>query len=610
MIVIFITIKMSKQKPTIRIRILLIKRKIIVRKYAYRFYHQTISSILPSVAQKHYRTKVLRKYFRLMKQFMYQEKYIWRLILRANIHYNYTLKERYFQRWNAFKNESKEIKCKLKKSDKHFKLKLKRKSFTNLAYFPLYKKLYKIYNYLLRKYFVFLFLNYSILYLNLNMVNYTKNYLILFYMKRKENIRHINNSFTSIKRYTRNRRIKKGNHNKAINFFKRKYCHLILKYYFAIWKKNTEEAITARLQLNEVENFYERKIMKRVMNKLLWYKEIRQSKRYKQHVVDEFYKTKLKKNVLRRFKMYAAHHLIKIEKRQRAETFSSSKIKAKYFKLLLCYYQKQQRLKFFRQTLIFRIKHRYFRHFQLYVKHKAIEKENWARAASCYNQKLKKKTLLKLANNAKQSKTKSEQIIKFVAEKSKILQRKYFYNWIAFMQDLNEMRSKFNVVIEHYKKKTTIKHWQAWKEYIKDNKIKINQIEKIIMRWSLRHWKQLIMEEKLYRIKMIEAQKIFKNASLKTGFKIFIRAGLSHQIARENRMIDNFEQKLKLVAKYFCIWKNKVFQNNFCGFDDGQIVNYFNSNDAYIEKFQWNSLCFEEPKIPNYLKTIKNNIFD
>lgn len=543
--------------------------------------------------------RIQRKYFQKMKVFWYEEKEIWRLMLRAKVHYNFKSKKKYFKAWISFKNQQKENRIKQKKAENHHFLKLKRKYFTYIAYFPLNEKLFAIYKYILQNYIIYLFLNFNILSIHLNFLTVNRNYIIYSYMKSKLNEKRVNLSISMLRINALERKRERENRRKAVEFFRRKYYDAA-KVYLSFWIKYARKKINRKHQLAKAQNFYELKLKVVYMKKLFNYLNYRQIKRYKANLATELHAKQLKRNTFRILRRFVLYRLTKYEKHRYAIAHHEETLKLKYFRNLLNFTKDEIRLRSIKEQLCFNIKMRCLRQLRLYLIHKKSKKINKLLATSHNEYKIKVNVINSLKTCLMKRNINEYKLGKFIHEKNVQMCKKYFEMWALFKQDRINQRYKTQKATQHLNKKILKKYWQLWTEYILNYSAIQNELEKLLKNWMFRQWKTFVHNRLKYKENMAKAYDMYQNNLIKTALSIIVKAGLNQERSKERVIFNDIEHKLKLASKYFKIWRNKCLIND--AFDDEISSQCVLSQSDFTEKFEWHPLCFEEPKVPCYLK--------
>lgn len=554
-------------------------------------YHQI--NLLPSIAIKFYEIEMKRKYFDKLKLYIFERRKIWRLILRANVHYKFNIKRKYFCAWLTFRSANKAKKIKYKRAVDHNCLKLKRKYFYYVAFYPLVKLLLIVCERLLTLCIYYLFFNYNILYLHLDAITCRRNYLILLYSRDKHYTKLCGKALTTLHDHAIFKRHKREINAKSRNFFMAKNYPQYLRRYVRTWITFANDSIRKRCQMCVAEEFYNERLMKKCIKKLMEYKNYNRTKRSNTVLATTFFAVKLKIKYFKALSLYHRRRLLKYKNLQRAGEFFMTKLKLQYFLVIQHFAKEEQQYRTALVSFNRKIAGRCLQHLRTYAASRKEKNFKKFLALEHYEIKLKTVFFRALLKNCKHYRKLTEKSDSLYYKK---LLSKYLCTWKKFMSIKREKQLKRYQSKQHLEAKIKTKYFKLWKVFIRENRILITNLESILIRWTFRKWKRYYNEVVTYEKKKAEALTIYNNSLIRRGLKVIVSSGLLKQTSKDYFILQRNERSLKIAAKYFRIWKSKVI------IPKSSIGNISAENNL---QFQWNPICFEEPRIPSFLNTIK-----
>lgn len=521
----------------------LLKRKILLRKFAYLFYRKTISPILPSIARKYYLQRIKISYFNLWRELHFEEKLLWRLIIRANIHYNLNLKRNCFKKLQLYVINKKEKALKLRISENLFNRKIKKKYFLVLYYSPKLRRAHEILVKYLNKYLIFLYLNYHINRTLLKLNELQEKLLLIMYVKKLERKRLLKSCLRILMVY-KNWQVKKRENQLILKkYLESKYNSEYLMPYFQSWIQYVVIRIQKKSHYEEASVFYLNKLLRDTFNSIKKYKEMSLIKKELKLIAFEFLKRKLlfktfngwKKRIDFKIKM----HNLMIE----AELFYWEKLTRDCFKKL-----------------------------KLYFHHKNVNRQKIIEAEEFYSKTIVKRIMIIWKNLLVESRERKLRISKLKKLHEFYLSKKYLKYWRLFIE-----KKKANYLLE----------------------------KQSLMKNTFCMWKKFSERCKLFRILKEEAWNLYKKKLIHEGLRIILIAGLERKRCRENMACEVWRKQFYLSTKYFKIWKSKVLFIELSCDDFLGKKNWIEAkvNNSMFEEFNWNPFCFEKPRVPEYLRS-------
>lgn len=581
-----------------------VRKKIILRKYAYIFLRKTHGRILPSIAQKWYLKQiVLRNCFQIWMKFRYKQKVSWRLELRADVHYKFKCMRSCFDRWMFYANSRKNKKIKYMLVDSYYLKKLKYKCFNHLkSYKSIVASQIELQMLLEKNHsLIYQLLYFNELFLWSNCLNLQYMVIILAIKYNRRNI--LCKYFVKFKRYHQILQKKKRQKIKVRELFFKKFNILDYAEYFVLWKtyyyiKKEEKykMVTAQIYFNKniiklsffkLKIYYQTKLEikeKYIQADLLHVKKLKKEiitlwikftdrKKEKRYLIDnavDHYNTKMKNKLFSNWKQWykkqmERHKKVAICKEKSNTNLSmivfdnwklfrmiqikkiiainhyNKKIAEKYFHLLIQYKEKEIRQMKYKVKII--------DYYKLYKLEKLI--------ATCFLE-WKKYCIREKARFAKIAKFENNLKLKLVL--------KCFYIWI---------------------------NWANKKIRKTQNLLQIGSIfNKIVVRTHFEIWKKYTQKEKLLKLKISEGKDIFLQFTTNYVLEKFITEGNKKEAIRYSNIIENQKEIFYIKVFYFKKWKYAVWKKQ----------KHLNKAKNMLDRFAINTATKHlQPKIPIYL---------
>lgn len=566
------------------------KNRLVSETFAGILYRKSISAILPSTASQFYNNKLKKKFFEKFKFFVFQERTVWRLELRSKVHYSYKTKLKSFRRWQLYSIQQKETKIKAAIADFQFAKTTKKKYFVRLAYYPIFKKVLNVFELIVSKLVVFLFINFNILQLKQQYLQLREEYLLKFYANKKQNLRYSHRTLLILKRFVRSKRVKRENYAKAMDFLKRKSFPDFIGKYFNKWKCFADFQILQRENLEKVQYFHRFKTCKKYLKKLIRHKDVKQINRYNRKRSETFYVRKMLVKGLKQLKNNVTHRKqIKI-----AENHCRMRLKKKSFVILRLYCLHKQKLNenfvYLRKKFEIKQKRKLFHKLLAYKNFAKKKQEKNLKAIIFYRQKLMFECFERLRTHTNYCLNKNQQFGTFEKRNLRIM-RRFFLKWKIYKTLIFEKQLKNIVAEKHLRNVLLRKHFSEWKRFLMELKQKNYQSQMLVKKKKFILWKKYVEGKKIHENQIKQAHQIYRRNLLKEGISIIIRAGIAKRNHFERLALKKYEKDFHLSIKYCKIWKEKVFSKE-------------NRQPPRKEtnKFVWNPLCFQKPKIPAYLQ--------
>lgn len=615
-------------KYLIKEKIQHVRKKILARKYGYLWYRITLSKILPSVAVKYYTIKIKHRGYMLLKQNWYDQKVLWRLILRAELHYVYILKRNMFHKWLNVILERKQLRLKLRIAEVFYNKTIIARYFLRLKNIKRIEQVMTSYGITSKTYLVYLYLNFNALMLFHRHAKAFQEYCmkVLFEINYKN--KHLKYYFEKLRVFTAHMKYRRYRALKAEQFFLRHYKIQYLLKYFNIWKEYIKNKHAKKAAYMKSENNYKNRIMQHAFKKLYKYSKYRQFKTTLKIGADMFYSMGLKKRTLNLWKLYAERKLNKKNRLNSVSEYYLYKIKKSCFLKLLknknYQFWLRDKLCAFKEGSEYRAKYVCIVRLKKYVTYKKTKSEKYISVANYYKHKLAYRCLrtLESYNEYKKCKRKRRDslLIHVFENQNKKLLKICFLKWKAYLLLKNQKKQEIEIVKMQYKNCLLRRIIRKWFQYkcIKNNSRKMkhnaeNYYRNKLTRNALHQWHYYTQKQKRFGTTLEIARKMYEKSLLQRALATVLTHGLRKQQNRNEMAFQNLLKSFQIGLKYFKIWKYKVLHKTL----KENHVNILRINEAFgissptfpnkvnidLVTFKWNPLCFMKPRIPQFLKS-------
>lgn len=573
-------------------KIVLLRERILKRKFAYLFYRYTISNVLISSAEKYYKNRIKRRAFFELKKNWFENRVEWRLTLRANLHYKFTSKRNIFNGWKYYIERKKQKPFILQKIREYSDYRIKRHYFGYLRYARKFSLQSKRLQTVLYKLIIF-----SFLYVNLTSeaCTFHRNLLTKLVLYRHSiyfRKRYLKTCFVNLEIYKEISLIKK-NKNEIVKAFRQlKYNPEDLRNIFEKWKKFTRFSIEKYNKIMNVNEYYNSKLKSKMFSNLLKYAIRRKAKRNTNRMVDAFYTLKLKKKMLKRWINYQNVRTIKNRKITKAVELYKKKLNIKVLKQIKKYCKRQKELKLIvlkiETKINLNLKRKCFQKITKYCAHQCDKKNKLILVENFFNKQL----LIKYFNLLFERQLFYQHFIhKYLEEKRLKSLTMSFNQLIKYKNRRLQKRSNYTLAFNFFNQNVLKKCLTNWKVYASYRK-RINQaytnlsarLNLNAKKTVLKIFKTNVEMGQRFRTDLETAKKLYKEELLKIGLRVIIKAAYEKNKTQKQSALEEYEKEFVLVGKYFQKWKTRLKQTN--------------KTHSQSLVFKWNPLCFEQPRIP------------
>lgn len=609
----------------------LLRKKILLRKYAYLYYQKTISRILVSTTFKYYRRRILKKAFSKLKTNWFEQRIEWRLTVRSNIHYKFALKRKILYHWQYYLMLRKQKIVRMAIANLHYQNKIKTRYFVKLKYLKKFNLLHQNLTKQSSVHAIYLFLHINLITLAASFFTSKMEYVILILYYQKYRGRKLRDYLKKLQHYKQTQIVKK-NHERLIKLFRKsKYNPENLRASFENWHTFTQISIIIRLKHKIAQTFLENKLKYLYFRRLYIYKELKRVKRKNEIVAEEFYRTSLKIHSFKRWIKFVIYKHTRNNNVNEANEFYRKKLKQKSFVKLLKYKYKKEKYRRiitdFREKIKQQVKRQCFDKLNKYFYHKQTKKLKYQSACTFHDNFLIKKIFTLLAMYVQDQRLRRLRLETLVNDKIKQRElqelRKILNNLIKYKDYKSAKRIKIQSANQKFKTNLLQKTFFTWKIFVNRNKMVAYKYEILNKRYcntitknAFSLWKNYVAEEKLYRTILSRAKDLYNKSLLREGIRIILLQASKEQKKRESVVVQNIEKKILIALKYFKIWKyrTKPFTEtkNDQNFSLKVEINHKEiihgrkliqpATDDFLMDFEWDSLCFAAPRIPEYLK--------
>lgn len=531
-------------------KIEIIKRKIIKRKYGYLFYRKTISQVLPSQARRYYTKNLIKKAFFAWVMIWYEERKMWKLMVKAQIHYSFNVMQKMLDRWKEHHSKKIIVKLKWKIAEIHFQ-KIRKRQIILLAFnkWRLYQR-YKIY--------------------------------------------------------------RKVQYKIALTFFKSKYNRNQLKIFINRWVIFTRASKREKTRFRRATMQHHYKLKLTCFRKLLVYKDMRNKNKKLINNVLLASQIKLQRKTLTAWKNFINIKKHKKQNLMLSEAHYVFRLKYIFFKRLL--FNKirnktiKQKISAFKNYQNQNILRSYFLKLMAYKNYRLLKHEKQEKSNFHYNKTLTKKifVLWKKYELKKQCKKKilEKQILnaKIYIEcaKKRFLFKKWKQFWtlqlIKRQKLLSAKKCSINIIVRKY--------FYIWMLFLKNQrktvlntKISIEFYQIKILKMTLAAWKTFTYNNKNFKQKLKEADCYYKTQLKKEALHFIIKSGLIQKELNFKENKQRIDHQLFLSHKYFSIWKQRTIYKKD-KYTKNKLYNLADNKENMVEaaNVDWYPICFLAPR--------------
>lgn len=593
-------------KYLIRRKVELVRRKIISRKFAYIWYRLAVSNILPTFAAKHYENTLKKNAFNKWRNQWFEKYKLWKLEIRADFHYKLTLKQKCIKQWLFFSIEERQLKLKEKIADKYYTRILKIRYYLRWKYASNAIKINNEYEELMQLHMIYLYLNFHISNCLKNYWGTIKKYLLNTLLQNNQETRLLKHCFKKFQIFTKQSIYRKNLNYKADCFFKFKYGRKLLENHLNLWeeytlyrlekKRKTEKAL---MHLNYVTKL-------RSFKKMHKYTVCRRLKNNIKRTIAVYFTEKLIKKCLKHWKVFVVRQQEKCLKIATADYYYKENLKRRCFIKIKAYrkYANDLRLKLnqYYEAKNLRLLYFCFKQFKKYADTSLLKKKQFVKAILFYENSLRKKCFTLLKNYVKRRKLKQLQLYEFFERGNKLSLQYCFRKWRSFVKIVSVKKMKIDIAETYYKfflQKCYFKklhNFLMYKQLQKHKELVAQRhfLQKLTV-FAFLKWKDFLEEQKVFKTTLIKAKNFYRNNIEKAALRVILKAGILKEQEKEKIIFEQILRKYRNVYKYFKIWQNKLKKRNKTCEDKPKTF-------AIFETFQWNPICFEKPRIPEFLK--------
>lgn len=526
-------------------KILLIKAKILKRKYGYLFFRQAICKILPSEAIRHYQRNLKKTIMAAWIMLWYKERVEWKLIIKSDIHYKCNMLHRTFHLWRSYQIEKRSSKLKLQIAVLY--------SFQN------------------------------------------DKRQVLLWTFNKWNI------------YKATQREKKRNYFIAKEHFRSKYNPYFLQSYFKRWIILSTSSLRDKFRMQKAITYFEHHLMHISFRKIFMYKNIQKIKTSYKKIYLAYYEKKLLKKIMNCWKIYIMVTYQEKQKnmlasnqyifRLKQSTFHIIKLFArtnKNQKLQLVKLMKLQNKRLIRTTFV---------KFKLFGINKKIKRKNTKDAESFYSKNLLRKVLNVFRENAKTQKDENIKINDMVAKikmQLRIAKMKFvFYKWKKYLSNSILKKRNKQIANAHFINQLLKHNMCAWKNFLqRNNYVRYktgemrHRVDLRILKKYLYIWKHNTEELSWSRSKLKNALHLHKCYLIEEGLLLLIKCGIVKKDQNFIRCRQISAKRLFLALKYFSLWKRNSLKFSMINVNKNIL-----KSDSHTTITEWFPICFLAPRI-------------
>lgn len=489
---------------------------------------------------------------------------------------------------------------------KHHERKLKMKCYLRLKHAADAVKVNDEFVSVMELHAIYLYFNFNVLQCLKDYYDAREDYLLKVLFEKNYKTRVLKSCFRKLQFYAKELNYRKNLSYKASCFFQFKYGAKLLLNYFQLWRKYTFLQLEEKYKSEKAFEHFNYRIKQLCFFKLRNYAIKRNLKNDIKTTIVEYFQEHLMKKCLKHWKVFVANQQEKRLKIAIADDYyESNLIKKSFLKLKKYKMQKDElrlKLELFSEAKTLRWLRFCFDRLKNYTKAVLLKKENNLRAVLFYERNLLQKTFVFLRKYAINKKLKQMRLQDFAKAGQKIWVKYCFRKWRNFLEIVAVKKIKTKTAETHYKF-SVLKHYfdnlRKFNVYKKQQTQKRAVVERHFLRKltivTFANWRKFLEEQKMFKINLVKAQIFYRNNLEKSVLRVILEAGIGSEQEKERRALQQIFRKYTNVYKYFKIWKNRINKQNGGGEEKVR-------NMAIFETFEWNPLCFEKPRIPEFLR--------
>lgn len=530
-------------------KLLLLREKILKRKYGYLFFRKAISTILPSQADYHYKRNLKKKIMTAWISVWYEEKIEWKLIIKANIHYQLNILEKSLQKWKCFRAHKR---------------------------FSMLKKQIAIIH--------------------------SKN------NSRRQTLTWVLNKW---KIYTKQTYEKKIKNCIAKQFFQSKYRPEFLRNFFKRWMILRKISVRNKLRLQRALKYYEHHLIFVCFEKINLYRSIKKGKYEYRRKYIIIYENKLLKKVIQNWKNVVAFNYRKKQNYLLALTHYVFKLKQRALLSMVVFKntnkEKKSLLRNFQQEQNEKLVRQYFHVLKLFKEKRKLKRKKVEIAEKLYTKSLNLRVLYTLKTYANHRKDKRILMADLVAKTKLHLKstklRILFKKWRSYCVFRILKKQKIWAAKQNEEKRVLKICMRLWRNFWLHKQFKKSKIIQVRIFYHSKlktnyfcTWKCHIQEILSFKENMKQAVDLYKRHIIEEGLLLIVKSGFLRQDENYEKCKQIFSRHLFLTYKYFNMWRRKTSKLF--------IKKYSDELDFPLSTgtLEWYPICLIAPRIVKHMK--------
>lgn len=526
-------------------KILLIKEKIIKRKYGYLFFRKAVSNVLPSQAEHHYEQHMKKKIMQAWIVVWYEERIEWRFIIKANVHYQCNVLQKSLQKWKCY---------------------LVNKRFSKL-----------------------------------------KNQIAVIHSIKISIKQTLLWALNKWKMYHRIRVEKKVKKCIAKKFFQSKNHSGVLRNYFKRWLILKLASVKNKLQMQKAIKSYEYHLIYVSFKKIGNFKNIQKHKYESQKKYIAIYEQTLLRRLIAMWKKFVIFNQQVKSNYILSTTHYVFKLKYNTLQSIIRFKNVSKKIKEiinnFRQSQNQRLLKKYLFEWKLLKDNKMLKLKKIIRAKDFYFRRLSQKVIYKFIRYVNYRKNKTIIMTERVAKAKIYLKstklRFLLLTWKGYCTSRILKKHKYLVANQYAEKNVLRIYMKVWQNFWLFRKFRQAQIIEISAFHNLKSikkyfqtWKSHIKEILCFKHMYETAIDLHKRQIIQEGLLLIVRSGLVQKDENYRKTQQIFNRHLFLSYKYFSLWRRKVLTF--------YVLQNFTSENSYpcsTGTLDWHPICFLAPRI-------------